>query len=553
MFLRLAGAGVLIAAALSSCSKAPEYPDLILHHGKIFTADSAAHFVEALAVRGDRVVAIGADTAIVRLAGPNTTRVDLAGKTVVPGFNDAHAHIGPALPGVVFATSADPTPDPAFAQVADSIRTIAARTPAGQWISTTVAERILSDPTARRAALDRIAPRHPVRLEAWTGHGIVLNGAALAALGIDDSVKDPLGGRLERDQAGRLTGLLEEYADFGAMRLLNQQQPESAWRAGFEDFARQSVQLGLTSIQNMATAFDAERTRQVLAGLTLPIRLRMIRFPGTTPSGRDVTAWRALEAPAGSRVTISGTKWILDGTPIERLAAFRAPYSDQPGWFGRLDFPPDTLRAIAQEALQANDQLLLHAVGDSAIALALRTMSALAPDSVWRRLRPRIEHGEGLAPDLIPLAKGLGVIVSQNPTHFALGAVAPTRYGPSRLPVLQPLKSLGAHGIPLALGSDGPINPFLNLMLAAMHPDNPAEAISIEAAVTAYTHGSAFAEFMERDKGRLVPGQLADLAVLSQDIFTIPLPQLPATTSVLTLVGGEAVWNPSRLIPAEHP
>jgi len=146
-------------------------------------------------------------------------------------------------------------------------------------------------------------------------------------------------------------------------------------------------------------------------------------------------------------------------------------------------------------------------------------------------------------PDLVPLARSLGVIVVQNPTHLALGPMFLARYGAERAGKTQLLRSLLAAGIPLAFGSDGPQNPFLNIMLAALHPDNPPEAITVEQAVTAYTFGSAYAEGQETEKGSLAVGQLADLAVLSQDIFTVPLPQLPAAVSVLTLVGGRIRYD----------
>jgi hypothetical protein len=244
---------------------------------------------------------------------------------------------------------------------------------------------------------------------------------------------------------------------------------------------------------------------------------------------------------------VSGIKWILDGTPAERLAVLRAPYADRAGWYGRLDFPPDTLRAMLREAVERNQQPILHMVGDSAISLALRLMTEVAPDSVWHRLRPRIEHGEGLMPDLVPLARRLGVIVVQNPTHLALGPMFLARYGADRAAKTQLLRSLLAAGVPLAFGSDGPQNPFLNIMLAVLHPDNPPEAITVEQAVTAYTLWSAYAEGQETEKGSLMVGKLADVAVLSQDIFTVPLARLPASASVLTLVGGRIVHDADSL------
>jgi hypothetical protein len=155
----------------------------------------------------------------------------------------------------------------------------------------------------------------------------------------------------------------------------------------------------------------------------------------------------------------------------------------------------------------------------------------------------RFEHADFLMADLLPLTRRLGVVVVPNPPHFAFPeARMRATFGTDPAQVT-PLRSLLAAGIPVAIGSDGPMNPFLGVMFASTHPANPREAVTREQAVAAYTRGSAYAEFAERDKGTLAPGMLADLAVLSQDIFTVPPQALPATTSVLTLVGGRAVFD----------
>jgi len=187
--------------------------------------------------------------------------------------------------------------------------------------------------------------------------------------------------------------------------------------------------------------------------------------------------------------------------------------------------------------------LLVHAVGDSAIAVLLGLLSAAAPESTWHALRPRIEHGDFLTADLVPSARRLGVVVVQNPARFTILDLIRRRYGPGRAGVAQPLRSLLTAGVRIALGSDGPMNPYLNIMLAVTHPVNPGEALTREQAVLAYTRGSAYAEFAEREKGTLAPGMLADLAVLSQDIFTVPLGELWQTESVLTMVGGKVAYD----------
>jgi predicted amidohydrolase YtcJ len=322
---------------------------------------------------------------------------------------------------------------------------------------------------------------------------------------------------------------------------------DSAIAGAFRARAVEAQALGITSIQDMVTGMPPADLARVLPALVLPVRLRLIPLPLTTPAGRTTAGWDSLVAPPGSGITVSGIKWILDGTPIERLAALRAPYADRRAWYGRINFPADTLRAILREALARNQQPMLHAVGDSAIGLSLAIMAALAPDSVWRRLRPRLEHGDGLAPDQYELARRLGVIVVENPSHLALGPAGAGRLDAARAAIFQPMRSLLANGIPLALGSDGPLNPFLNLMFAVTHPNNPAEALTMEQAVRAYTWGSAVAEHAEHAKGRLAPGQLADLAVLSQDIFTVAPPALPATTSLLTILGGRVVHDAAGL------
>jgi predicted amidohydrolase YtcJ len=165
------------------------------------------------------------------------------------------------------------------------------------------------------------------------------------------------------------------------------------------------------------------------------------------------------------------------------------------------------------------------------------------------RKRPRLEHGDMLMPDLIPRAKALGMVVVQNPAHFMLREPLLASLGPARMQHMQPMKSLLAAGIPVAIGSDGPLNPFLNILFATTHAVNPAEALTREEAVVAYTYGSAYAESTEREKGRLVPGALADVSVLSADLFSVPANELPALHSVLTLIGGRPVhdaglWQP---------
>ena len=222
--------------------------------------------------------------------------------------------------------------------------------------------------------------------------------------------------------------------------------------------------------------------------------------------------------------------------------AVRTPFLDRPGWTGRVLFARSEIDAMLRESIRNKDPVLLHAVGDRTIETVFNAMDTVDPPGGWPSRRVRIEHADGLLPDLVLRATKFGVIVVQNPTHF----------NPAMNPAFQrfgtnlhyfPFRTLLEAGIPLALGSDGPLNPGLNLMFALLHPVRPDEALSREQAVEAYTRGSAYAEFAERDKGTIEVGKLADLAVLSQDIFTVAPDALPATKSVLTLVGGKIVHD----------
>ena len=218
-----------------------------------------------------------------------------------------------------------------------------------------------------------------------------------------------------------------------------------------------------------------------------------------------------------------------------------ASYEDRANWTGALNLTPSELDSVLRRALDTSDQPMFHCVGDRGVDLLLSSMERLAPAERWLALRVRIEHGEFLTRDRLARAKRLGIVNVQNPAHFTIPEIMTARFGAERTATVEPVKSIVEAGIPLAIGGDGPINPYLNLMFATMHPNNPREALTREQVVIAYTAGSAYAEFTEREKGRLAPGMLADVAVLSQDIFAVPVEQLPATTADLTIVGGRIV------------
>jgi predicted amidohydrolase YtcJ len=516
--------------------------DLVLLNGKVFTADVAKPSAEAVAIRDGRIVAVGTSVEIETLVGTKTRQIDLRGRTVVPGFNDAHFHFMPDPKGfnLRFRTN-----EPSWEETSAAIAQAIEQTPAGTWIFGRVGRDVVLNEQVTRFALDRLAPDHPVLLRAYYGHGYILNSKAMPLLQIAEDEPNPAGGFYERVAGtNKINGRLWEYAEWKPNRILVNQVSDEDAITELRQMADEAVHFGITSMQ-IFPSMPIERFAQLLIKADLPIRVRGIPFSMTHPNGRDLSEVRQLgnlKFPQ-SKVTISGMKWILDGTPIERGAALRRDYDDCPGWRGRLNFTEGEIAAMIQESLDVRQQLLVHAVGDKTIQAIFDAMEKYGAKVDWGLKRVRIEHGDGMIDDLVPRARKLSVIVVQNPTHFSEPELFHLRWGAKMFP----LRSLIQAGIPIALGSDGPMNPFLNIMFATVHPYNSKEAITREQAVSAYTSGSAFAEFGENEKGTITNGKLADLVVLSQDIFVAPAPELPKTNSVLTVIGGKIVYDSSVL------
>ena len=526
-------------APLAIAQQSP--PDLILLNGKLFTSDSAHPYVEALAIRADRITAVGTSEKIVTLAGPQTKLIDLKGRVVIPGINDAHYHLVLAPRNFRLQFRGQ---DPTWQEVKDQLAAAVAGAPKGTLILGETLSSVFDDPQATRASLDRFAPDHPVVLQGLTGHYYILNSGALRMLGVKDDEPDPVGGRFVRSaENGKLTGMALEYAAFRIHRRMNELATEQEALQQTREFLKAAARLGITTVQNMSIHVAPERLVALYEKAPTPIRMRVMRFLLTDQKGRFTQEGRDLPARPSPLITVSGTKWILDGTPVELSSATRKPFSDRPDSSGWMDFSEKDMEAMLHESLERNDQLVVHIIGDRTMETFLNAMDATGGKNVWSKRRVRIEHGEGLMPDLIPRAKELGVVVVQNPTHLVFRELLVTRWGLERMDQMQPVRSLLEAGVPLALGSDGPINPYLNIMLASIDPDRPSEALTREQAVTAYTLTAAYAEFAEEDKGSLEPGKLADLAVLSQDIFRMPAQDLPKTESVLTIVGGKIVYD----------
>jgi predicted amidohydrolase YtcJ len=410
----------------------------------------------------------------------------------------------------------------------------------------TIGFKVFADTLIDRNALDKMAPHNPVSLGTFTGHAVILNTAGLRFYHINENQPDPLGGRFERDAKGRLTGTVREYALLNVERAAADRVPDSEAIVQLRQQLDEAAKYGVTSIQELSVAMAPSRAVALLEAIPKQIRVRIVRMPGTTPSGRDIDEGRGVPENPASLITVSGEKWLADGVGVEGTLTPRGAWkipakppldsieADLP-----LEFPTGEYRTLLQESLKNDDQLLVHVSGNRSAETILDAIDATGGASVWKGRRLCFEHGDGIFPDQYARIKQDGIIVVQNPIHLA--PIVPP--GVVAFEKSQPLKSLLAAGIPLALGSDAPTNPYLDIMFASNPGNRPSEAITREQAVIAYTRTSAYAEFQENDKGTLEPGKLADIAVLSQDIFTVPTPELPKTVSVLTMVGGKVVYE----------
>lgn len=539
----------LIAVLFAGTTTTYSQADYILYNGKVFTSDRTQLWSQAIAIKGERILYVGKNEEVLKLKNSATKLINLNGRLVVPGFNDAHAHVGPVYPARRFELAGgNPFELTPWIKIKDSIAKIAKEIPAGTFIITAISPDLLEDAGVRRNTLDSLAPQNPVMLWAWTGHGTIMNSTALEFFGIGEH-SEFLGGRVDKDANQQHTGLLEEYANYRMAPVFASKLESSKIIEDLRAYYNQTAALGITTTQNMCTQIFAKQAIDIYTSQRFPCRVRLMAFSLTDDKQLLLNQWNNYFHPLNEMNYVSGVKLVLDGTPVERLACLKQPYYDRADAYGRINFDEFQLKQYMRYCLEHKQQIIIHACGDSTIAMVIRTMQIMHPDSFWKNKRVRIEHGDfaGANAEDINTLKKLGVIIVENPTHLTLPDLFAKRLGDVRLGYYQPMRSLLDNNIHFAIGSDGPFNPFLNIMFATMHPNNPKEAITREEAVIAYTLGSAYAEFKEKEKGTLTKGKLADLAVLSQDIFIVSPDKLPSTKSVMTFIGGKIVYGENDL------
>lgn len=525
--------------------------ELVLRGGRVW-AGRGLPAATALAVRGERVLALGDDETVSALIDPSTRVVELRGRLVVPGFNDAHVHL---LDGGFGLLSVDLRDARDEGELARRLGEHARRLPKGRWILNGYWDHQLwpsrREPT--RQLIDTATPEHPVFVQRLDGHMALANGLALRLAGITRETPDVPGGTIVRDARGEPTGLLKDNAMDLVTRVLpapTRAENLEAARAALAEAAR----LGVTSIQDNS-AVDALPTYQELrARGQLTARLYVWRY-----AAESLAPLLHAGIPPGlgdDWIRVGALKILADGSIGSATAALFEPYSDAPGSTGLLLHEQAELERLVLEADRAGWQLAVHAIGDRANALVLDAFERAARENGPRQRRWRIEHAQHVRAADLARFRALGVVASVQPSHCIDDLRFVERHvGKERLPDAYRWRSFLEAGVPLAFGTDWfvePLDPRLGLYAAVTRettaggPEGgwqPQERLTLEEALDAYTRGSAFAELAEHDKGTLEPGKLADLVVFAEDLFAVEPRRLLAVPVDLTVVGGRVVFE----------
>ena len=526
--------------------------DLAFINGRVWTGDPKRPEAEAIAVAGDRIVAVGT-TADVRRDSASAEIVDLAGRFVVPGFIDTHVHFVDGGFRLASVQLRDASTRDAFVA---RLEAFAASVPAGTWITGGDWDHTLwGGELPARAWIDAVTPRHPVWISRLDGHMALANSLALRHAGINRTVKDVAGGEIVRDAQGEPTGLLKD----NAMSLVDSKvppPPDAIKDRALEAAMRHVAAQGVTSIHNMGSWDDLDVFARAQRSGRLSTRIYAAVPLQTWERLRDVVASRRFGADGrgDASLRVGALKGFVDGSLGSHTAAFHEPFTDAPGDRGLFVNTPENLQRWIAGADRAGLHVLVHAIGDRANSTLLDIYERVARDNGPRDRRLRIEHAQHLSRTDIPRFASLGVIASMQPYHaIDDGRWAERVIGPRRIATTYAFKSLLDAGAALAFGSDwfvAPPTPLEGIYAAVTrrtlddrHPAGwvPEQKISVEQALTAYTRGAAYASFEEQVKGMIAPGMLADLTVMDRDLRAIPAHEIRQVQIVRTVLGGRTI------------
>ncbi len=553
---------------------AAQEADLVLLHGKIVTVDPDFHIAEALAARGDRIVAVGTNDEIARLAGRATRKIDLHGKTVLPGLMDSHSH------GSDACLYEFDHPVPEMETIADVLRYLKSRAAAakpGDWIvlRQVFITRLRDQRFPTRAELDSVAPRNPVYF--GTGPDASVNSLALKASGIDRNYRVPEGQtcRIERDANGEPTGILRSCG-----RLI---QIQSGEKKPTPEDRKQRLKMMLADYNSVGLTSISERDlddpgleayRKLKESNELTCRVFVMygvnaQLPLEQVKARIQAAARGPLHTYNNMLWVRGIKTYLDGGMLTGSAYMLQPWGvskvysiEDPKYRGMRYIDPGKLYQIARFALKNDMQFTAHSVGDGAVHAMLDAYSEINQEFPVRASRPCITHANFMSAEAIRKMKELGVVADLQPAWLWLdGATLRKQFGAERLRYFQPYKSLFESGVIIGGGSDhmqkigsfrsiNPYNPFLGMWIALTRqprwtdqPLHPEQRISREQAIRLYTINNAFLMFEEKQKGSLEKGKLADFIVLDRDILTCPVDEVKSIQVEQTYLGGKLVYQ----------
>jgi predicted amidohydrolase YtcJ len=546
---------LIASIVIGSAAMFAESADTILTHGHIYTgkfAGDKGEFVEAVAIHDGKIVATGTAAEMTKYKKRGTQVIDLGGHFAMPGFNDAHTHIGNAG---ISKLEIDLVGTKSLEEMLARIQVAAQKAEPGAWLQGrgwdhTLWRKVVL-PT--RQDLDRVTAGHPAIFTRIDGHIAVANTAALQAAEITSGTPDPQDGKYDHDAKGELTGIVRENARNPIYAKIP--PPSAATRRKAIELAlAEAAQWGVTSAQDNSDWQDFETYELLEQEDKLPIRITEW-LPFQAPID-ELKKLRAHHAATDVQMHTGMLKGFMDGSLGSGTAAMLAPYSDDPKNRGIPYFKQDELNQMAEERVAAGFQLGFHAIGDAAVRTALNAFEYAKKEAGKQDadLRFRIEHSQLVAPEDFARYKKNGVIASMQPNHLLTDMNwAEKRLGPERAKYSYAWREFLKNGVPLAFGTDYPVEPITPFrgIYAAVTRKNEAgnksypgdQTISIWEALAAYTTGSAYAEFAENEKGTLEAGKLADVVVLDRDLTTVAPHDILGTQVLRTIVGGKTVYQ----------
>ena len=555
-------------ALLSACAKQEkESADLIFKNGVIYTVDPANPWVEAIAIKGDRILQVGSNEEMEALRTDKTQVTDLGGKFAMPGFIEGHGHfsgLGQSLLNLNFMKAK--SWDEIVQMVAEKAKTAKP----GEWIigrgwhqekwSEPLAQNVLGYPY--HDALSAVSPNNPVMLSHASGHSLFANAKAMELAGVSAETPNPSGGEIVRDSRGKAIGVFEERA-MGVIRsayqeyvaTLSPEDRKAEWFKGIEAAEAECLKKGITSFQDAGSSFEElDRYREMAEKGQLNLRLwAMIRHSYADMKDRlDGFPWIDL---GDHFLTVRAIKTELDGALGAFGAWLLAPYADKKGFMGQNTTAVEEVERIAGLASQHGLQLCVHAIGDRANRETLNVFERALAQSTNKDLRWRIEHAQHLDTADIPRFKQLGAIASMQAIHCTSDApFVVKRLGTERARYgAYPWRSLLDAGAVVTNGTDAPVedvDPLASYYatVTRKRPDSgqaffPEQALTREEGIYSYTQACAFAAFEEKDKGSLSPGKFADLIVVSNDLLRCPEEDILKSEILMTVVGGKVKYK----------